>query len=460
MIQKRPPIVTILGHVDHGKTTLLDTIRATSVAAREAGGITQSIGASSVNTKSGRITFIDTPGHEAFSKMRERGASAADIAVLVCATDDGVKPQTREALEFIRAANIPFIVALTKTDLPSSNPDKAKAELMENGVLFEGLGGDTPSVLISAKQKKGLDELLEIIELTAEVNEISADTSAPLEASVIEANKDNRGVAVSLVVQNGILRQGQTVFAEGIEARIRGIFNEDNKPVKEVLPGEPALVLGFSDLPEVGASVGSSQGTPKSAAAAREVPELKEGQLGVVLKVQSAGAIDAISRSLPDNAVLLFSGVGDVSESDIFFAKSSGATVVAFESGIPGSVKRLADTEGVEARKFAIIYELVGFLEEKLTGGKAEVVGKAEIIAKFPYNNAQVAGCKIVEGKISTKDKLLLISNQEKELGEVKIISMRREKNKLEEAKAGEECGIVFAPQIPFDVGCKLFAVK
>ncbi|MFI5240820.1 MAG: translation initiation factor IF-2, partial [Microgenomates group bacterium] len=251
---QRQPIVTVLGHVDHGKTSLLDAIRKTTVASGEAGGITQSIGSSVVTTPSGKkITFIDTPGHAAFTKMRSRGAKVADIAILVIAADDGIKPQTKEAIKIIKESGTPFIVAVTKIDIAGVNPEMARGQLEGEEILFEGRGGETPFIPLSSKTGVGVNDLLEMIALLSEVHGFTGDISAPLEAVVIESFKDRRGVVANVVVRNGNLKVGEEVFSEGIQGKIRAIHNDKGESVKEVGPGEPAQIIGFSEVPQVGA---------------------------------------------------------------------------------------------------------------------------------------------------------------------------------------------------------------
>ena len=450
MKTQRPPIVTVLGHVDHGKTTLLDAIRKTNIAAREAGGITQGIGASQIETKEGKITFVDTPGHAAFSKMRARGAKIADIAILVVAADDGMMPQTKEALDYILANKIPMIVAFTKMDLPSANIEKARGQLEQEGVYFEGRGGQTSSVEVSGKTGKGIDELLELIYLTAGVSEISGDAVAPLSASVIETNKDKRGTLVSVVVKEGTLKVHDDISAGAETTRVKGLFNEKGAPVKEAEPGYPVAILGFTESPEVGSviTLAGSINTPK-VNKEKENKKVLEGQLGIILKAQTAGALEAINALLPKDAIILSSAIGDVSESDVFFAKTAGAIIVTFEAKVSSAVAKLADTEGVEIASFKIIYELSQFVEKKIKDLTIAVLGKAQILAEFPFNKIRVAGCKILEGRIQKSDNIVLMRG-EKQIGEAKVVSVRRGKNDISEAKAGEECGVIISPQLDF----------
>jgi len=347
MKTKRQPIVTVLGHVDHGKTSLLDALRNTNVTGGEAGGITQSIGASVVNG----ICFIDTPGHALFSGMRSRGSKLADIALLVVDGSDGVKPQTKEAIAHINTAGIPFIVVITKIDLPAASVDVALSELEKEGICFEGHGGQTPYIGVSAKKKEKLQDLLDLILLLAEVNNFEADIEGELEAFVIETNKDKGGNMVSLVLRNGKLKIGDEIFsalpaqAGKTKGKVKGLFDYQNKPVKEVLPGEPAKVLGFESLPGVGALVTDHEinDQPHVVKAVRGV--LEKGKIPFYLKANSAGSLEALTTSIPQEFVIVESSVGDVTESDVLNAKANNALIFVFESKIPGSVKKLAESE-------------------------------------------------------------------------------------------------------------------
>lgn len=467
MEKPRQPIVTVLGHVDHGKTTLLDVIRKTSVAQKETGGITQGIGASTVTTKEGKkITFIDTPGHAAFAKMRSRGAKLADIAILVVAADDGVKPQTKEAIKYIKEAKIPFIVVITKIDISSASIENVKGQIEKEGVLFEGRGGDIPLVLLSAKEHKGINELLEMIILVSEINEIKADEKADLEAVVIETNKDARGLLVSVVVRNGTLSVRDEISTNETSCRVKGLFNKEGKPIKKVLPGEPVLILGFKELPLIGTKVrfapedkeNKITGGEKRFGAKPYI--VKDGQVAVVIKAESAGALEALLLNLPANAIVVFSGVGPINESDVFFAKSAETMhIFGFEVKTSLSVKKLAETEGVKIEFFDIIYKLFERLEELIKEGQSEILGKAEIVASFPFNNKRVAGCKVISGKIGFKD-IVLLMRKDTEIGEARVISLRKEKKTIQEVKEGEEFGAILNPQLDFEKGDMLVSVK
>ncbi len=456
MKKSRQPIVTVLGHVDHGKTSLLDALRETNIQSREAGGITQGIGASVLQSKNGPITFVDTPGHAAFSAMRARGSKVADIILLVVAADDGVMPQTKEALTYIRESQSPMLVVFTKVDLPSANVERAQAQLEEEGVLFEGRGGTTPFIKTSTKTKEGLDELLELIQLMAEVEEVAADPEGSLEAIVIETNKDKRGAVVSVIVTNGTLKIGQTLVTHNLSGRVRGLFDHQNKPVKEVGPGIPVLILGFSSLPSVGerlrqaeAGYTPSEGTPALKVSAAEVTEK---ELGLVVKAGSHGALQALLGSLPKGAVVLDADVGEVTESNVFFAKTSGAMILAFEAKVPANVKKLAITEGIKIEAFDIIYKLLDRVSELVEAKQLHATGEAVIVDIFPYEKLKVAGSRVQKGEIKKGDRIIIMRGSI-ELGKAKITSLKRGKENIELARSGEECGIIFKPQIAFGPG-------
>ncbi len=466
----RPPIVTVLGHVDHGKTSLLDRIRTTNEAGKEAGGITQGIGASVVTTKEGKkITFIDTPGHALFTKMRSRGAKACDIAILVIDASDGVKPQTLEALQLIKEAKIPFIVAVTKTDLPAADVEGVLAQLEKEEILFEGRGGNTPYLGISAKTGQGITELLEMVTLVSEVSEIRGDSESPLLAVVIETSKEKGGLTVSLVVRDGTLKVGDTLFSEKSlpaggqgECKVRGLFDYQGKSLKEILPGEPGQVLGFSILPDVGSIVSTDinlvKESTKIIAKKDQFKKIKEDELPVILKAKNVGALEALESSLPAKVIVVDSSVGDVFESDILLAKSTNARVFAFESVISNSVLKLAEAEKVKTYKFQVIYELIDKLQEILTGGKEETLGKAEIIASFPFNDKKVAGCKVTNGRI-VKTANFYLEKGGKEVGRIKVISLKKGKQEVMEVKPGEEFGVLFEPQLDFGIGDVIVSV-
>lgn len=476
----RPPIVTVLGHVDHGKTSILDRIRKTNIVSREVGGITQSIGASLVKRPDGtEITFIDTPGHEAFAKMRSRGAKLADIAILVVASDDGVKPQTKEALNSIEAAKIPYIVAITKIDIGKPDIKSIQIQLEKEGIKFEGKGGDVPLVTVSSKTGQGIDELLEMISLVSEVNEIKGDPDAKLQAVIIETTKDKKGSFASIVVRDGSLKVGDEVVAEGISCKIKGLFNDIGESIQSVEPGYPAQVLGFADLPPVGSIVQNrevdeegKQSTQKWHTTSTSRQIIKDtsdtkNQINVVIKANSAGSLEAILAGLPLDAVVIDSGVGDVGESDLFIAKSaslSGGTeletyIFVLGSKISKNVANLAKDEGIILESFEIIYKLFDRVNEIFKEMQTEYSGKAEILASFPFNNKKVAGAKVISGKIGKGDKFIL-TRSEKEIGKMRAVTIRKDKKEVSIVKEGEEFGVIFRPQLAFEVGDVILSVR
>lgn len=456
----RPPIVAVLGHVDHGKTTLLDALRKTNFQGKEVGGITQSIGASVVKNKDGKeITFIDTPGHSAFEKMRSRGAKVADIVILVVASNDGVKPQTVEAIKHIRSTKTPFLVAITKIDLKNADTESVKGQIEKEEILLEGRGGDVPVVEVSAKTGKGLEDLLEMTLLLSEVSEIEGSSEEDLKAVVIETGKDKRGKTASVVLRSGRLKVGEEIGSEEQNIKIRGLFDEHGKSVKEIFSGKPALILGFSELPEVGSILfGGKKKTLSKARVVSKRNEVGEGEIAVVVKAQNAGSLEAVLTNIPEKAVVIYSGVGDATESDLFLAKSAGASLLVFEAGVSGSIKKLAKTEDVELFKFEIIYKLFEKIEELIEEKKEKILGEAEILASFPFNKKKVAGSRIKSGAIKKGDILTLIRRGEK-IAKSRVVRIKKQKEDIGVAKEGEECGILLAPQLDFEIGDMLVSV-
>ena len=450
-------VVVVLGHVDHGKTTLLDAIRGTKVVNKEAGGITQGVGASSIKTSSGKqITFLDTPGHAAFSSMRSRGAEIADVAILVIAADDGVMPQTKEAISYLLQTKIPFIVALNKIDLPGSNPEKVTSELEKENVLLEGRGGDVPVVKVSAKTKEGIGELLEMVELVWEVNDLGAKQDE-LSGYVIETNKDKRGLNVSIVVKSGTLNVGETIFGDENEAKVKAMFDENGKSVKTLSAGSAALVLGFSTLPQVGSFVSSKKTMAREASRLDDKQILKKS-IDVVIKAKTAGSLEAILSNLSGEVNVVSSGVGDVNDNDIFLAKPKEATILVFEARVPSNVEKLASTEGIEIFSFDIIYKLFEKTEELIKGTKEQIKGEAIILDTFPFNKKLVAGSKVKKGEISLNDKLVIKRN-DKSMGNVKAISLKKHRTDVNLVKEGEEFGVIFSPQLDFAPGDMIVSV-
>ena len=455
MNTKRQPVVVVLGHVDHGKTSLLDALRETNITKSEAGGITQSIGSSVVKG----ITFVDTPGHAVFSAMRSRGSKLADIALLILDSSDGVKPQTKEAIEHINNAKIPFIVVFTKTDLPAASVDVALAELEKEGIFFEGRGGQTPYIGVSAKKKEGLKELLDLINLLSDVNATESDSEAQLEAVVIETTREKGGNMVSCVVRNGKLEIGKEIFSEGAKGKIKGLFDDRNKPVKIVLPGEPARILGFETLPAVGAVIIDREINDQSHSTKTTRGTLDKTKIPLYLKANNAGSLEALVASIPPEFVVIDASVGDVIESDVMNAKANKALIFVFESKVPVNVKHLAEMDKVKIERFDVIYQLLERLDEIVKSGLTEIIGKAEIVASFPFDNKKIAGSKVLQGRIEKTGEIRLMRG-ETELGKVKILSIKKQKQEVAGVSQGEECGILFMPQLDFQIGDAIVSVN
>lgn len=473
----RPPVVAVLGHVDHGKTTLLDTIRKTTVAAREHGGITQHIGAYQIQVKGRFITCIDTPGHVAFAAMRSRGAAVADIAVLVVAADDSVKPQTIESIEQIKAAGVPMIVVINKIDLPGAQVDKVKSDLAKVGVQVEGFGGDVPFALISAKTGKGVSELLDLILLVSDIKGLQSDASGTLAAVVVETKIDKgKGLIATLVVKQGTITSGTQLF-EGSQniGRVRALLDEYGQRLEKVTPGSPVEILGFSKLPPVGSIV---QG--EAVAVERRVQEavpLKDmanfltamteadrKKLTILLKADTTGSLEAIVASLPkDRVVIVRQDLGDITEADILDAKSSRAFVVGFHVKASPSIEKFARTEKVVYRTYTIIYELLKELGDVVEGleeilAPERELGHGQIIAEFPYENMRIAGTKVASGRLARGDTVKII-REEAEVARAKIKSIRRGKEEINKVEEGFDCGVLLDKKVDFALGDAIISV-
>ncbi len=472
----RPPIVVVLGHVNHGKTTLLDTIRKTTVAASEHGGITQSIGAYQIEVKKRRITFIDTPGHEAFSKMRSRGAAVADIAILVVASDDSVKPQTVESIEQIKSANIPLIVAVNKIDLPGANVDKVKSDLAKVGIQVEGFGGDVPIVPISAKAGTGVPELLDMILLVSDMHELQSEPAALLEAVVIETRVDKgKGMVASVIVKKGTLAGGKALFLyDGQVAKVRALFDDQGEMVREALPSKPVEVLGFTQLPAVGSVLtGIPQAGQITTPLLREdisalpdflkpLEETAKQSLNIILKADTAGSLEAVKESLHKRILIVSSGIGDITDADIIHAKSTKSIIIGFNVLCKPQVAKLAQTEKVIFRTYTIIYELLQELTEVVEGLKdvatEKELGKGQVIAEFPYEKSRVAGTKVLSGRLARGDSVKIM-RAETLVGLAKIKTMRRGKEDVTKMEVGEECGVLLDRTVDFALGDGIIAV-
>lgn len=487
--QQRPPIVTILGHVDHGKTTLLDFIRKSSVASKEHGGITQHIGAYQIQVQSEKgkvqsglstqhsslITFIDTPGHAAFEKMRSRGAKVADIAVLVVAIDDGIMPQTIEAIKHIQDAKVPQIIAVNKIDLPGIDIkvslEKIKKQLSDRGVNLEEYGGDVPLVPLSAKSGEGVDKLLEVILLVSELHELKGDPSISPVGVVIESSLDKfKGPVATLLIRNGTLKKGNQIMVGGIKGKVRGMFDFDGKSVDQAGPSAPVEVLGLEAVPVVGAVMGEEVQSAKGKVQSEVqtlVDKLKQGEtktLKVIIKADKQGSLEAIEASLEKfnkevkTVDFIQTGTGDIGEENVKLAHSVGAIIIGFNVKVAPTAQKMAENEHVLIRNYSIIYELLEDVEEVVNtllevGQLEEVLGKAEIIAEFPYGkNERVAGCRLTEGVIA-KGQRIRVKRDEEVLGETKIKSLRKVKEEVNKAEKGNDCGMLFEPPIDFRIG-------
>jgi translation initiation factor IF-2 len=469
----RPPVVAILGHVDHGKTTLLDYIRKSHVADKEHGGITQKIGAYEITVPikgypTNKITFIDTPGHEAFSKLRARGATVADIAILLIDAKDSLKPQTVESISHIKSAKIPFIIALNKTDLPDANPEKVKIDLLKHDVQTEDKGGTVPTVKVSGKTGLGVDELLESILLIASEMNLQYDPAGTPSAYIIETKKDKRGLVVSAIIKEGALSVGDAVFTEGKKAKIRSLVSDLGKPLQKVEPSMPFELLGFNELPEVGSRITAVE---QAAQATKEVqktaafdmktlmaPEVEEEKkLALIIKADSQGSLEAILYSLAKNnkITIILSAVGDVYRSDVFLAKTTKAVIIGFSVNADNEVKELAKQEKIVIKTYNIIYELIDdlnevadLLREKETQERS-LKGEARIVATFIIEGETIYGVKVTKGKINLGDGLE-VHRGDNQFGKTKLVSLKQRAKPVNEVKKDQDAGMVFSP--PLDI--------
>lgn len=483
---QRPPVVTILGHVDHGKTTLLDAIRHTDVAGGEVGGITQHIGAYQVEHKGKLITFLDTPGHAAFTAMRARGAQGADIVILVVAANDGVMPQTREAIAHARAARVPIIVALNKIDRPDANPDYVKRQLAENGLVPDDWDGDTLVVPVSAKQKQGLDDLLEAILLVAENTSIQANPEGKVFGTVIEAELDkSKGVVASLLVQNGTLQDGDVVVAGKACGRIRAMFDFRGKKIRKAGPSTPVRIIGLSDVPEAGdifqvypsekearCIVEERKQQQRAVSAPRATLEeiferFKSGEtreLPLIIKADVQGSLEPINKSLMElnqgdiKINILHTETGNITESDVMLAAASKAIVVGFNVHADTAARRLAEAEGVSIRLYNIIYRLIEDVEKALKGMlepeyKETTLGLAEVLQIFRISKVgMIAGCKVIQGTLQRNGYARLKRNNEV-IYEGEFSSLKHEKDDVREVRQGFECGLSLRGFSQYEIG-------
>ena len=487
----RPPVITILGHVDHGKTTLLDAIRHTEVAAGETGGITQHIGAYQIEHNKKRITFLDTPGHAAFTAMRARGAQGADIVVLVVAANDGVMPQTREAIAHAKAARVPIIVALNKIDLPEANPDKVKNQLGESGLVPDDWDGDTIVVPVSAKKKQGLDDLMEAILLVSEQNKILANPTGKVTGTVIEAQVErNKGVVATLLVQNGTLKNGDSIVVGTACGKIRAMFDYRGTQIEEAGPATPVQVMGLNEVPHAGElfQLCESEREARNIAEDRRMKDqelaknepaatleqlferYKAGEvreLGLVIKADVEGSLEPIVNTL--NTIdqdeikinILHKETGNINENDINLAAASKAIVIGFNVPADAGAMRLAETEGVSVRLYDIIYRLTEDIEKALKGMLApvkeeKVIGRAEVLAVFHFSKlGNIAGCKVTEGELRRNGRMRVLRGGTL-MHEGELASLKREQANVREVRAGFECGLRIKNYSDFQVGDQL----
>ncbi|KGN02855.1 translation initiation factor IF-2 [Clostridium novyi A str. 4570] len=476
--EKRPPVVTVMGHVDHGKTSILDAIRKAKVTSTEAGGITQHIGAYTVNVNGEKITFLDTPGHEAFTTMRARGAQVTDIVILVVAADDGIMPQTIEAINHCKAAEVPMIVAINKIDKPAANLDRVKQELTEHNLIPEDWGGDVITVPVSAHTKEGLDTLLEMIILTAEMEELKADPERKAKGTVIEAKLDKgRGPVASLLVQNGTLKVGDSIIVGNTYGRIRAMFDDKGKNIKVAGPSIPVEILGLSEVPDAGDrfNVVKDEKTARNMADKRkeklrekrmqstnkvsledlynQIQEGKVKELDVIVKADVQGSVEAVIQSLEKLSTdsvkvrVIHGAVGAISETDVTLAAASNAVIIGFNVRPSNNATVLAEKEGVNVRTYRVIYDalddikaaMVGMLEPEY---KEVVLGSAEVRAVYKISSVgTIAGCYVLNGKI-TRDSSVRVIRDGIVIFESEISSLKRFKDDAKEVAKGYECGL------------------
>ncbi len=473
-LQPRPPVVTVMGHVDHGKTSILDAIRETNVTAQEVGAITQHIGAYQVTVKDHKITLIDTPGHEAFTEMRARGASLTDIAVLVVAADDGVMPQTKEAISHALAAKVPIIIAINKIDLPAANADNVKQQLTQNNIIIEEFGGDVIAVPLSAKTREGLDDLLEHILLVAEVAELKANPDRPAEGAIVESRKDrSRGPLATVIVQKGTLRTGDIVVAGASYGKVKAMLDENGQRVKEAGPSTPVEMMGLNNVPRAGDTFvvldnereardlaesrerAAGDGTTRAVTLEAVSGDIAAGRvkdLNIVIKADTVGSIEAIRGSIERLSIdevrvhVISTGTGNVSESDVMLATASRAIILGFTVKTDLGAKKKAEIEGVDVRLYDIIYVLIEDIEVAVKGLMEPVFvdvhdGYAEVRAMFKVRGGKIAGCMVTDGLVR-RNSLARVMRDGQMIHESRVSSLRRFKDDVREVANGLECGI------------------
>ena len=474
----RPPVVTVMGHVDHGKTSLLDAIRKTHVTAREAGGITQHIGAYTVNAGGKKITFLDTPGHEAFTAMRARGAQCTDISVLVVAADDGVMPQTVEAINHSKAAGVPIIVAINKMDKPAANPEHVKQQLSEMELIPEDWGGDTIMVPVSAHSHQGIDDLLEMILLVAEVKELKANPKLPAHGTIVEAKLDKgRGPVATVLVQRGTLTIGDYIIAGTAHGRVRALINDRGEKVRKAGPSTPVEVLGLNEVPQAGDILDAADEKIARSVAEKRIAKakaeqqkaakvslddifsrIKEGELkelNIVVKADVQGSVEALCASLVKiqneevKVSVVHSGVGAINESDVMLASAANALIIGFNVRPDANARKIAESEKVDIRPYRVIYDAINDVEAAIKGMLApkfeeDVIGRVEVRQVITISKMLIAGCYVIEGKVTNNAKIRVVRDGIV-IAEDEMESLRRFKDDVKEVAAGYECGITLA---------------
>lgn len=451
----RPPIVTVMGHIDHGKTTLLDKIRSANVCKKEFGGITQHIGA----YQSNNITFIDTPGHAAFCQMRERGAKITDIIILVVSGSEGIMPQTKECIKYIKSQNIPVIVAMNKCDLDTFNPDKVKGQLVELDLVPEDYGGQVACLPISAKTGQGIDKLLEMINLNAEIMELKNEPEFPLSALVIESKLDKaKGPVATVIVQTGTLKKGDSLFFNNIPFKVKAMIDSYHQNIEIAYPSTPVEILGFSQVPSVGSIISSnpidSLVKTEEKIQKKESVEENDKKLKIIVKADTQGTLEALKNCLSDEVLVLSSGIGSVTDNDIFMAQSGQSTIYAFNVPTPKFITKLAENQKVNIFSSHIIYEIIEDIQSRVLKIleptiDETILGEGLIKAEFKINKVRIAGVRIDKGEISIGD-LIHLKRDGEIIKDTKVEGIHQGKESVNTIKMGNECGMTFKPYIDF----------
>lgn len=467
-----PPVISVLGHVDHGKTSLLDRIRETSHASREVGGITQKIGASYIEIshegEKRKLTFIDTPGHEAFANMRSQGVNAADVVLLTIAADDGIMPQTKESIDKIKEAKLPYIVVFTKVDLESANVERVKQQLLAEQVLLEGYGGEIPYISVSSKTGLNIKELLDLIVLVYDLSSGGKDDNAELMSVVIDSKIDKkRGITATVVIKQGGLAVSDKLYIEGKEVgKVRALFDANGVNVKLVKPGDAVEILGITEVLPTGSLLYNkpvNRVQPAESSARRTPIDLSElfaekqsDHVEVILKTETSGEMEAIKETLPDEVDIAFEGQGDIAVADVLMAKDLRALIIGFNVKVAKDAQRLADTEHVLYRTYSIIYELLEEIEDAIEAlreqGREKILGRASILARFVGSEGDILGLRVIEGRLHVNDSIRILRG-DKIVGESQLKTLRRVKDDIKEAGKGMECGATLSPSIDFTPG-------